>query len=77
MLRIKDGGLGIASVVMPKSNRKFWREKIERNKARDLKVGRQLRYQGWKVIRVREHRLKKDSEVVFDRISDVLRLKNS
>jgi DNA mismatch endonuclease (patch repair protein) len=45
--------------VMPKSNRKFWREKIERNKVRDKKVVRQLRYKGWKVVRVREHQAKK------------------
>lgn len=41
----------------PKTNAKFWREKIARNKARDRRVNRLLRARGWKVIRVWEHEL--------------------
>lgn len=41
----------------PKSSRKFWDEKIARNKARDAKVGRELRRLGWKVLRIWEHAL--------------------
>jgi DNA mismatch endonuclease (patch repair protein) len=33
----------------------YWREKIERNVARDQRYTRKLRRAGWKVIRVREH----------------------
>ncbi len=31
-----------------KSNKKFWLEKIERNKERDKEVNKQLRKDGWK-----------------------------
>ena len=42
---------------VPKSNKKFWREKITRNMRRDRKVSRTLRGLGWRVIRVWEHAL--------------------
>lgn len=41
----------------PKSSRKFWDEKIAKNKARDTKVNRELRKLGWKVLRIWEHAL--------------------
>jgi DNA mismatch endonuclease (patch repair protein) len=47
---------------MPKSNKKFWREKITRNMRRDRKVSRTLRSRGWHVVRVWEHALAKKSE---------------
>jgi len=34
---------------------KYWKEKIERNMARDKKVTRKLRAGGWKVLRFWEH----------------------
>jgi DNA mismatch endonuclease, patch repair protein len=37
---------------------KFWREKIEKNRKRDLKTNRYLRSKGWKVIRLWEHQVK-------------------
>jgi len=42
----------------PQSSKAYWRAKIERNKRRDLRVSRQLRKAGWKVMRVRECQLK-------------------
>jgi len=39
----------------PRSNASFWREKIETNKRRDVRVTEDLRRLGWKVIRVWEH----------------------
>jgi DNA mismatch endonuclease (patch repair protein) len=44
---------------MPKSNQAFWKNKIEANKKMDRLVTRTLRKQGWKVIRIWEHQLKK------------------
>lgn len=38
----------------PKSNQQFWVDKITANRARDLRVIRQLRAQGWKVAVVWE-----------------------
>jgi DNA mismatch endonuclease (patch repair protein) len=39
---------------LPRSNRQFWKEKIENNIRRDRRVARRLRFEGWIVIRVRE-----------------------
>lgn len=41
----------------PKSNWRYWKAKTERNRMRDLKVSRELRKAGWKVIRIWEHEL--------------------
>jgi DNA mismatch endonuclease, patch repair protein len=37
----------------------FWRQKIEKNRQRDQRVTRALRRQGWRVIRLWEHQLRK------------------
>lgn len=42
---------------MPKTNAAYWIAKIDRNKARDRRVGRELRSRGWTVVRVWEHEL--------------------
>lgn len=44
----------------PKSNRKFWREKFDRNRKRDARNNSHLKDLGWTVLRVWECRLKKD-----------------
>lgn len=43
----------------PQTNAEFWRAKIERNRARDLEVGIELRNAGWYVITIWECELKK------------------
>ncbi len=48
--------------TQPKTNAKFWRDKIAGNKARDKKVNRLLRAKGWKVIRVWQHELSRKNE---------------
>jgi len=50
----------------------FWRQKIERNRARDKKVTRKLRTEGWVVLRFWEHQLKKDRFVCVRKIIDSL-----
>lgn len=42
----------------PKSNRKYWLPKLERNKARDKEVNLAYQNSGWEVIRIWEHDLK-------------------
>ncbi|MDO8527765.1 MAG: very short patch repair endonuclease [Deltaproteobacteria bacterium] len=37
--------------TMPKQNRNFWQKKIGSNMERDRKVGRQLKINGWRVVR--------------------------
>lgn len=39
----------------PKTNATWWREKIERNRERDLETSARLRADGWLVLRVWEH----------------------
>ncbi len=58
---------------LPKTNRRFWSEKIARNKARDAEVNGQYRKMGWSVYRVWEHRLKRpDSTAGIDHIFKAL-----
>ncbi len=56
----------------PKTNRKFWDEKLEDNMARDKRVTRQLRRQGWKVIRIWQHSLRKCPQACLNRIRRAL-----
>jgi DNA mismatch endonuclease, patch repair protein len=42
---------------LPKSNLKYWRKKIERNKERDGEVNRYYKKLKWKIIRIWEHNL--------------------
>ena len=49
----------------PKTNAQWWRQKIERNRARDRSTDEALRDAGWTVVRVWEH---EDAEVAADRV---------
>lgn len=44
--------------VLPKTNTKFWLEKIESNKQRDYKKSSELHQMGWKTIVIWECQLK-------------------
>ena len=56
----------------PKTNRAFWDRKREQNMARDMRVNRQLRRQGWKVLRIWQHALQKFPSVCLNRIRRAL-----
>lgn len=58
--------------TMPVRNRGFWRAKLERNMARDRRVTRRLRREGWSVVRIWEHDLLKRGEVCVRRICRAL-----
>lgn len=45
--------------IKPKSNVIFWTNKIVRNVQRDEKVTNKLKAEGWRVIRIWEHELKR------------------
>lgn len=45
---------------MPKKNYRFWKNKIESNVTRDKQVTRNLHKDGWKVVRIWEHQIKRD-----------------
>jgi DNA mismatch endonuclease (patch repair protein) len=44
--------------IMPKTNVRYWRKKIERNKERDAHVTKELRKSGWTVFRFWEYDVK-------------------
>ena len=48
--------------------KKYWREKIEGNMRRDRKVSRKLRREGWSVLRIWEHDIKKKPEKCSEKI---------
>jgi len=48
-------------VTMPKTRKDFWVQKIERNKERDKEVSRYYKKNEWKIFRIWEHDLKKNS----------------
>lgn len=59
---------------IPKSNRLFWRSKIRRNQERDELVVKTLRKQGWRVLRIWQHELRRENELlVVRRVQTALR----
>jgi DNA mismatch endonuclease (patch repair protein) len=56
--------------TMPASNRDWWHEKLERNKARDREADEALAAAGWRVVRVWEHETAREAA---DRIERMLR----
>lgn len=58
--------------TIPKTNRAFWKHKLETNRKRDALVNRQLRKLGWKVIRIWEHDLSKNPQRCVDRVRKAL-----
>ena len=49
---------------LPRSNTRYWEEKIRGNRRRDKRINRMLRARGWKVYRFWQSDLKKESAVV-------------
>lgn len=61
--------------VEPKGNRDFWIKKLAANKARDRRVNRLLRSQGWKVQRIWEHQIGSDGmrKLLLQRVAQYIR----
>ena len=57
---------------LPKTNKLFWKAKIERNKLRDKVVSKFLRNKGYIVIRIRECQLKKNPNRQISRIINAI-----
>jgi DNA mismatch endonuclease (patch repair protein) len=58
--------------IKPMTNEDYWTNKISSNKKRDRKVTRELRKQGWKVLRIWESDIKSNVHKCVDRIIRVL-----
>ena len=56
----------------PKTNKKFWKEKIEGNIKRDKKNRAKLRREGWKVLRIWEHDINKNFKISIEKIISFL-----
>jgi len=57
---------------IPAGNRAFWKKKFAANKARDRRVNRVLRKNGWRVIRIWEHELARRGDACVRRLADSL-----
>lgn len=58
---------------VPVSNRAYWRAKIARNMARDVRTSAALRREGWRVVRVWEHSVRTRPEQTADRVERIVR----
>ncbi|MDD2732142.1 MAG: very short patch repair endonuclease [Candidatus Pacebacteria bacterium] len=56
----------------PKSRKKYWLPKIERNIQRDRKNEKILKKNGWKIVKIWEHELKKNKNRLSDFFSKKL-----
>ena len=57
----------------PDTHASFWLKKIEKNINKDRKTNRKLRREGWKVVRIWEHEIRKSPEKVFEKIKSVVK----
>lgn len=58
--------------VAPKSNMKYWKKKIQGNKKRDKFVNKELKNQGWFVVRIWEYDIKHSFEKSFRQILNAI-----
>jgi DNA mismatch endonuclease (patch repair protein) len=56
----------------PKSQKRFWSEKVQRNRKRDKRITRELTKVGWRVLRIRECQLKTNPDRCLKRIGAAL-----
>ena len=56
----------------PNSNQEYWSAKFARNKVRDVRVRKELRFQGWRPMIIWECKLKKSPRKVISRIRKTL-----
>ena len=61
--------------IMPKSRISYWVPKLNRNVQRAKEVNKTLRKQGWKVIRIWEHQVKKNFDFVINKIYSEVKAK--
>lgn len=61
---------------IPKTNRKFWKEKINGNIVRDKEVTAKLEELGWTVLRFWTHELKENLESVLVKVANTVKKSN-
>jgi DNA mismatch endonuclease, patch repair protein len=60
---------------MPATNKKYWKNKIERNKERDKEVNKYYKNINWKIFRVWEHEIIKNFDKAIQKIIASLKSK--
>lgn len=58
--------------IQPENNKKFWENKIEGNMKRDKKINKSLKREGWHVIRIWEHLLRKTPNKAYKKVLRIL-----
>jgi len=58
---------------VPKTNTKFWKEKLDRNVTKDKKHQNELNDKGWKVLVIWECEIKREPHIVLKRLLAELR----
>ncbi len=59
---------------IPATNKKYWRDKIKRNKERDKEVSKYYKKSDWKIFRIWEHDLRKDLKKEIYKITPLILL---
>lgn len=59
---------------MPSTNKKYWKNKIKINIARDKEVNKYYKKAGWKNFRIWEHEIKKNPEKSLEKIIKFLKI---
>jgi DNA mismatch endonuclease (patch repair protein) len=59
---------GCRDGTVPKTRKKYWQTKLLRNRERDIQNMRELKKQGWKVLRLWECEIEKKPEWVKDKL---------
>lgn len=58
---------------LPATNREYWARKIERNKSRDARVGRELAQMGWRVVRLWDFQVRESVRRCGSRVERIVR----
>lgn len=58
---------------IPATNKKYWVDKIERNKKRDKEVNNFYKKLKWKIIRILEHNLRRNKQKIINNLKDKLK----
>lgn len=63
--------------VMPKANRSFWQDKLQRNVQRDAETDQTLLSTGWIPLRFWEHEIDESVEACVTKIEQAIRCRSS
>ena len=56
----------------PKSNVEFWEKKLSSNRARDIEVNSFYKENGWHIVRIWEHEIKVNLDLVVEEIINII-----